>query len=152
MWPCLPWEAGVNIVGKAKMIGLNRDFRGKNCPTDVLSFSSPEIFKITDNAKFHVSVERSTVRGGLKKASKVSNYLGDLVICLPVLKKQAKQFQHSELYELKVLLVHGLLHLLGCDHEKSKRQADEMARLEARLLTLQTLNKGTKRGLIKRSI
>jgi probable rRNA maturation factor len=99
----------VSFVTRAKMKSLNRKYRGKDQPTDVLSFPAPEIF----------------ARQG---------HLGDLVICEPILERQAKEMGHSALEELRVLIVHGLLHLLGYDHERSNRDASEMAKWEIQRL------------------
>ena len=60
--------------------------------------------------------------------------LGEVVICLPVLKRQARERGHSEVAELEILLVHGALHLLGFDHELGPKQAAAMARWEGKLL------------------
>jgi probable rRNA maturation factor len=103
------WRAEVRLVGQAPMIRLNSKYRGKRAPTDVLSFVAPKPF--------------------LKQG-----VLGELVICLPVMKKQARQQGHSAEDELKILLIHGLLHLLGFDHEKGSAQARKMARWERKLL------------------
>jgi rRNA maturation RNase YbeY len=65
--------------------------------------------------------------------------LGDLVICTPVVLKQAKAFNHSWKKEIDLLLVHGLLHLLHFDHEKGKKEALEMAKWEKKLLGKKTL-------------
>lgn len=107
--PRFQWKVEVQLVGKAVMTRLNQDYRGKQYPTDVLSFPNLAPFR----------------EAGL---------LGELVICLPVLKSQAKTLCHSPELELEVLLTHGILHLLGLDHEKSVRDAAAMARWEARIL------------------
>lgn len=99
----------VTFVTRGKMKSLNRKFRGKDSPTDVLSFPALEIF----------------ARQG---------HLGDLVICAPILEEQARRIGHSPKRELHVLLVHGLLHLLGYDHERSKRESSEMAKWENQIL------------------
>ncbi|MBC7387149.1 MAG: rRNA maturation RNase YbeY [Cryobacterium sp.] len=99
----------VTFVSRSKMRGLNRKFRGKDEPTDVLSFPALEVF----------------ARQG---------HLGDLVICAPVLEKQADEIGHPAKQELRVLLVHGLLHLLGFDHERSDRDASEMSEWEQKIL------------------
>lgn len=104
------WQAGVKLLGTSKaMAKLNLKYRGKNRATDVLSFPAHPVF-------WEIG------------------YLGELAICLPVLRKQAKELGHTAEAELEVLITHGLLHLLGLDHEKSVRQAGVMARWEARLL------------------
>lgn len=107
--PKARWVASVRIVGAAAMTRLNGRYRGKNYPTDVLSFNAPEIFA-------------------------QAGQLGELVICLPTLRKQARELGHSDRRELDVLIAHGVLHLLGLDHELGPQEAAEMARWEARLL------------------
>lgn len=116
----------VTFVTSAKMKSLNKKYRGKAYATDVLSFPAPEIF----------------ARQG---------HLGDLVICESVLERQAREMGHSAVEELRVLLVHGLLHLLGYDHEKSKVDASAMAKWESRLLEGMIERPARKAGLISRS-
>jgi rRNA maturation RNase YbeY len=107
--PRLEWKVGLRLVGNPEIKRLNAHFRGKNRVTDVLSFPAPEPFRS-------------------------AGHLGELILSLPVLKRQAREQGHKPETELQVLLVHGVLHLLGFDHEKSRKQAAEMARWEARLL------------------
>jgi probable rRNA maturation factor len=83
---------------------LNRSYRGKDKPTDVLSFPAPEAF-----AKKHA---------------------GDLAISLDTAARQAKAFAHPTQDEVKILILHGLLHLAGEDHETD---SGEMATREATL-------------------
>ena len=104
----------IAIVPDGRVQQLNRRYRGKDSATDVLSFPSDE-------------------RG----------YLGDVVIAAGVARRQARQAGHSLQHELRVLALHGLLHLLGYDHE---RDAGRMARVEARL----RLRGGLREGLIER--
>jgi len=94
-------DLSIAIVSDRRMRALNRQFRGKDAVTDVLSFPSDE-------------------RG----------FLGDVVIAAGVSKRQAREAGHSQTVELKVLALHGLLHLLGYDHEADDGR---MARAEARL-------------------
>jgi len=91
---------------------LNREYRGKNRTTDVLSFSMLE-------GPF------AAVRPDL---------LGDIVISVPMAEKQARAAGHSLFREIELLLVHGLLHLLGYDHERSPAAARRMRRKEQMLL------------------
>lgn len=89
---------------------LNNNYRNKNKPTDVLSFSNIETKNIN-------SWETS---------------LGTLVICLPVLFQQAKEFNVSRSMELLRLLTHGTLHLFGFDHENvPKATSNKMRRKES---------------------
>lgn len=110
----------LKICGLAKMVRFNSSFRGKPRPTDVLSFEAPDVFK-------------------------QQGVLGDLLICGPVAVKQADELGHAWKSEIDVLLVHGILHLCGYDHEKSVKEAKEMALLEKKVLGVKN-----GRGLIGR--
>jgi probable rRNA maturation factor len=94
------------ITGDAELRKLNRDFRGKDYATDVLSFPSG---------------------AGLPAHSTGS--VGDLAISIARARAQAKQYGHTTEQEIRILMLHGLLHLLGMDHEKD---AGRMARAEGR--------------------
>ena len=107
----LDWRLEFKLVSKKAMIHLNKTYRGKRYPTDVLSFSTGEPFRGMDP---HLG------------------YLGELVICLPVLKEQARRLKHDPQIELDILLTHGLLHLLGLDHEQGPKEAARMARWEGK--------------------
>jgi len=91
---------------------LNRRYRGKDRTTDVLSFALRE--------------------GPFARVQ--PEFLGDIVICVPVAEKQAREAEHSLASEIELLLVHGLLHLLGYDHEKGAREARRMRRKEEQLI------------------
>ena len=104
----------IALVPDQRIRALNRQFRHKDRPTDVLSFPAEE-------------------RGRL----------GDIVIGIGVARAQAAEAGHSLGTELRVLALHGLLHLLGYDHE---RDAGRMARVEARLRA----RGGLPSGLIER--
>lgn len=91
---------------------LNRTYRGKDKTTDVLSFAMRE-------GRF------SRIQPEL---------LGDIVICPPVAARQAAALGHPVRHEIDRLLVHGLLHLVGYDHERGKRDAALMHRKENRLV------------------
>jgi len=101
-------DVTVAIVPDARVRALNRAYRAKDEATDVLSFPGPK------------SVVRS-----LK-----SVFLGDIVIARGVARRQAREAGHPESTEWRVLALHGLLHLLGYDHETDNGR---MARVEARL-------------------
>ena len=100
----------IAIVSDSAMRTLNRTFRGKDTPTDVLSF---------------LPDARSPVGPGPDR-----RFLGDLAIARGVATRQARQFGHSVQTELRILAIHGLLHLLGYDHETDRGQ---MGRLENQL-------------------
>ena len=103
-------ELGILFVGDQRMRGLNRRYRGKDRTTDVLAFAMREAF--------HAS----------------AGLLGDVVIAVPTAVRQAKEGQRSLEEELTVLLVHGVLHLCGYDHERSEKEARRMHRRERMIL------------------
>jgi probable rRNA maturation factor len=108
-------HVSVAIVSDRRMRALNRMFRGKDLATDVLSFP----------------VERgSGQRGSGQPPRGEPHSLGDIVIAAGVAARQAKQQGHGLSTELRVLALHGLLHLLGFDHETDD---GKMARTELRL-------------------
>lgn len=97
-------ELSIALIGPGRMRKINRRYRGKNRVTDVLAFPESKILL----EKFKVGV-----------AKKVQG-LGEVVICLREVKKNAKRFNSSSEKELARVLIHGMLHLLGYDHEKAK--------------------------------
>jgi probable rRNA maturation factor len=121
-------DVTVAIVSDRRMRVLNRTFRGKDHATDVLSFAvgSPEPAVGSRNA-----VPRS---------------LGDIVIAAGVAARQAREHGHATGVEFKVLALHGLLHLIGYDHEDPVDQG-RMARAEGRLRA----RAGLPSGLIARA-
>ncbi|NKB81243.1 MAG: rRNA maturation RNase YbeY [Nitrospirales bacterium] len=103
-------ELGIELIGTCRMQGLNRQFRGVDEPTDVLAFSLRE------------------------SPGPRSSLLGDVVIAVPVAARQAKDLGHAIDEELTRLLIHGVLHLFGYDHERSEHEARRMRRKEKRIL------------------
>lgn len=100
----------IALISNAAMARLNQTYRGKPAPTDVLSFpADPDV--------------RPPKSGG-------PTALGDLAIARGIAARQARDYGHSLTVELRVLALHGLLHLLGYDHEADRGQ---MAKLERRL-------------------
>lgn len=108
-------EVAIAIVSDARMRALNRSYRKKDYVTDVLSFEGD------------------------------GTALGDLVIAKGVAARQARAVGHSLQTEMRVLALHGLLHLLGYDHHHPDDQA-RMSRMESRLRR----KGGLKAGLIGR--
>jgi probable rRNA maturation factor len=95
------------LTTSAAMRSLNRRFRGRDAPTDVLSFPS-----------------------ALIPAAKPARTAGDIAISVDIAAENAGRLGHSAADEVKILALHGLLHLAGFDHE---RDNGEMARREATL-------------------
>ena len=106
-------ELSVLLVSDRVMRQLNRDWRGRDRPTDVLSFSQHE---------------------GPGVAPR--ELLGDVVIAVPTAKRQAEERGETLLAASERLLIHGVLHLLGYDHERSEAEAQRMQRRERRLASV----------------
>jgi probable rRNA maturation factor len=100
----LPGEVEVLLADDQTLRRLNKDFRGKNKPTDVLSFPTP--------------------------AEIADHHAGDLAISLEIAARQAEAYGHTLIDEVRILILHGLLHLSGEDHETDD---GEMAAREADL-------------------
>jgi probable rRNA maturation factor len=104
-----PREVSVLLVGERRSRALNARYRGRDKSTNVLSFPAPPI---------------ATRSGGV---------LGDLVICPAVLRAEAHRQHKDERAHWAHMVVHGMLHLLGYDHER-ERDAQRMERREVRVL------------------
>jgi probable rRNA maturation factor len=109
-------ELSINLVDEAKMKALNKEHRGKDKPTDVLSF--PLLNK---------PIGANLQRGGIMDA-------GDVFICFTVARKEAIKEGLSLDFKLKFLVIHGFLHLLGYDHEESAEAAKKMVGLESKVM------------------
>ena len=101
----------IAIVSDASVRRLNRTYRRRDYATDVLSFPAGDPPPPASRRR-------------------IPALLGDIVIARGVARRQARRARHSELTELRMLALHGLLHLLGYDHERDQGQ---MERLERRL-------------------
>ena len=111
-------EVGVTFLDDAAIQELNRDYRDKDRPTDVLSFAlnegdEPEIVDAPEE-----------------------ELLGDILISLETTARQAEEYGHTLERELAYLTVHGMLHLLGYDHEEPADQAEMRLEEEAVLAAL----------------
>jgi probable rRNA maturation factor len=108
-------EVGLVFADDAYIRELNRDYRGIDASTDVLSFALDE-------------GEEPEVQGGPEES-----LLGDIVISLETAERQAAEFGHSLEREMAYLTVHGMLHLVGYDHEE-EADKDAMRRQEEHIL------------------
>ena len=115
-------ELSVLLCDDAFILPLNRDYRGKDRPTDVLSFSQREG----------------------EDGDPEDPVLGDVVISVETAGRQAAERGHALEHELRVLLVHGVLHLLGYDHEVDE-EAEEMEALERDLLSRLPIGPGARK-------
>ncbi len=108
-------ELSLELIGDRRMQRLNYEYRKRNRTTDVLAFPTRE----------------AVVPEGL---SCPTGLLGDVAISLPTAIRQAMSAGRSIDQELAILLVHGVLHLCGYDHERSVREAERMSRREQAVL------------------
>ena len=106
-------ELSVLLTDDSEIQSLNRQYRGIDNPTDVLSFSQLE--------------------GDVVPLENGPLLLGDIVISLDRAREQAMAFDVSVEEELRRLFIHGLLHLMGYDHEGSAAEAKRMKEMEDRL-------------------
>ncbi len=100
-------EIGVLIADDATLHTLNRDFRGVDAPTDVLSFGEAEVSTFA-------------------RPPDTPRYLGDIALSYARVLAQANEYGHPVQRELAYLVAHGMLHLLGYDHEQSAATAAAM--------------------------
>jgi probable rRNA maturation factor len=104
-------EVSIRICDEKEMLSTNSYYRGKDYPTDVLSFPCSDVID---------------PKSGY-------SYLGDILICLPVCFNQAKQARISLAQELERMVIHGIVHLKGFDHERNKNAWRVMSLLEKSL-------------------
>ncbi|ATA60709.1 rRNA maturation RNase YbeY [Geobacillus sp. FSL K6-0789] len=107
-------EVGVSFVDNERIRLMNRDYRGKDAPTDVLSFA------LEEEGEGEVDII----------GADMPLVLGDIVISIPKAKEQAAEYGHSFMRELGFLAVHGFLHLLGYDHETEEEERVMFAKQE----------------------
>ena len=108
-------DLAIRIVGSKEGRALNHHYRGKDYATNVLSFPA----EIAEGVKMPIGVKMPL--------------LGDLVICAPVVAREAKEQKKPLTAHYAHLTVHGALHLLGWDHE-DEREAEAMEQLEREIL------------------
>lgn len=95
----------VNLVGDEEIHAINKAYRGKDAPTDVISFA------FLDNIDSEIAIKGDVPR-----------LLGEIMISYETAKRQAENFGHSLQREMKFLFTHGILHLLGYNHETEEQE------------------------------
>jgi probable rRNA maturation factor len=105
----------VCLVSDAEMARLNRNFRKKQGTTDVLSFPAFA-------ARKPLRLRRNS------RTAKTGEYLGDVAISPATARRYAKKYERELASELRVLILHGVLHLLGYDHETDHGEMDKTER------------------------
>ena len=114
-----PAEVSVTFTDDEGIRVLNRDYRDKDAPTDVLSFP---LFEEGEDRGF----DRDPLTGAV--------LLGDIVISAERAERQAAEFGHSVQRELAFLAIHSTLHLLGYDHERSEEEEKDMFERQEKIL------------------
>lgn len=115
--PTQTYQVSLLLCGDERMRKLNHEYRQKDKATDVLSFPAHENLRKISPAEDEV-------------------FLGDLAISIPTARRQALEFEISTWDEFIHLYFHGLLHLIGYDHEISEKEEVLMQKWEDRALTL----------------
>jgi probable rRNA maturation factor len=109
------WDLSLLLCGQEFIAGLNKEYRGKEGPTDVLSFSLGEWYESESGRRYMA---------------------GDVVLCPPVMARNAVEFGVTEDEELRRLIIHGILHLSGLDHQTNDIVEPMLARQEELLAAL----------------
>jgi rRNA maturation RNase YbeY len=118
------YELSVVLTGDSPIRELNRAFRGKDRPTDVLSF--PQLDNCGAARTEHAAAHYENMPAPL----------GDVVISVDTVLRQAERLGITPESRLRTLLIHGVLHLLGYDHEKSRADARRMFARERELAAI----------------
>lgn len=152
-------ELSLLFVNNQRIRALNKRYRGIDKPTDVLAFPMeenipPPLYPLptthciglsaamgtTEGRSRSVSISplhrwgRGRVRKGRVKKGTQPRLLGDIVISMEKTHSQARERGHLPAREILILLTHGILHLIGYDHERSPREARRMKRKESFIL------------------
>lgn len=105
-------EVSVTFVSNERIHEINREYRDKDAPTDVISFAMEEL----GEGEIELIGEE------------LPRVLGDIIISIPKAEEQAKEYGHSFIRELGFLSVHGFLHLLGYDHMEKEEEEKMFSR------------------------
>lgn len=128
-------ELDLSIVSNEEIQVLNRDYRGLDKPTDVLSFALTEVTSEFDVDFAHLDLaEEDLDDADFEEEEAIPQHLGDIIISYPHAQEQAQDYGHSLDRELAFLAVHGFLHLNGYDHQ-TEEEAQEMFRIQEEVLT-----------------
>jgi probable rRNA maturation factor len=117
-------EISILVTDDTELRALNRDYRGIDSPTDVLSFAAEE------------------GQAGFVRPPDAPRYLGDLALSYERALHQAAEYGHTPARELAFLTVHGVLHLLGYDHERGPEDEAAMRAREEAIMQALGLGRG----------
>jgi len=117
-----PNEVTIRLVDEDEITQLNRDYRGKDKPTNVLSFPVESDFEFIDQLEGDADF----------------NLLGDVIICHSVIVNEAKEQSKKVSDHYAHMVVHGILHLCGYDHQ-DEQEAEQMEALEVKILAVKQI-------------
>src|SRR5512139_3189413 len=118
-------EVALVVTSDEAVQALNREYRGIDSPTDVLSFAAQEAAAAEPDLALPPEL-----------AAEMDRHLGDIVIAYPYASRQAQHFGNTVAAELRLLAIHGTLHLLGYDHATPEEEETMWAEQEAILAPL----------------
>jgi len=118
-------EVALTFVDDEAIHELNRDYRGIDRPTDVLSFAMNESLEEEPEIVYELEED--------EELDDMTDMLGDIIISVERAKAQSEKYGHSLEREIGFLFVHGFLHLLGYDHQDAVSEAEMMGKQEAAL-------------------
>lgn len=113
-------DLSIAFIGHERMRTINKRYRGEDRATDVLSFSEPR------------ALLKKFKAGQIQRRQA----LGEIIVCSREIKKNAKRFDSTFKKELSLSLIHGVLHLLGYEHEKGGKKAKKMEEKQNYYLSL----------------
>ena len=126
-------QVTVCLVSDAEIAGMNQSFRKKHGPTDVLSFPALKLRKPRQSSRLPLSLPPNSLH---RASADTDASLGDIAIAHAVAKRNAKNYGRTLPAELKILTLHGVLHLLGFDHEAVHGEMDRTEKKLRRRLGL----------------
>jgi probable rRNA maturation factor len=127
-------DVTVCFVSDAEIARMNEAFRKKKGPTDVLSFPAGKLRRASGSQRKRINTESAADTEGTEKsrtkpgAQTSETHLGDIAIAPETARRYAKKNGRSLGNELRVLILHGVLHLLGYDHETDRGEMDRIER------------------------
>ena len=131
----LPAEISVVAVSEKESRRLNRRYRGKNKPANVLSFLYTSMS--LSSPRKRGSREQKTgfpIESGMTQNGKAVYIYGEIIVCPAVIRREAKAQKHSFDYQMTWMILHGMIHLAGVHHERSQLTTERVEILEKNIL------------------
>jgi|GEM_PF-611972 len=119
------------VIDVDTMARMNKQFRGKELPTDILTFSYLE--KMKNVGRSDLLIKDSTSRSQAHLAGMTEVVAGEIYLCLDKIKLYAKERGTTYKEQLEYIIIHGLVHLMGYDHE-TEEDAERMELVERKIL------------------